>query len=56
MPTNVENNSYSKDFSNIEKIAVGTVVSTIADFATYKGNSEFDTTHKGLNNLKRAVV
>jgi hypothetical protein len=35
----------NQDFSNIEKIAVSTTVSTIADFATFKG-TEFNATIK----------
>ncbi|WP_044417948.1 Ig-like domain-containing protein [Halarcobacter anaerophilus] len=46
----------NENFSNIEKIAVGTTVATIADFATYQGNNEFDTTQEGLDNLKGALL
>jgi len=45
----------NQDFSNIEKIAVSTSVATIADFATYKGES-FDTNKESLSNLSSAVV
>jgi len=45
----------NQDFSNIEKIAVSTTVSTIADFATYKG-TDFNTTDKTVSNLQGAVV
>ncbi|WP_418179229.1 hypothetical protein ACNSOO_10915 [Aliarcobacter lanthieri] len=48
----------NENFSNIEKITVGTAVSTIADFATYKYNGEgdFNLGKEGLENLQNAVV
>lgn len=48
--------SNNPDFSNIEKIAVSTSVATIADFATYKGTDEFNSSQEGVDNLKGAVV
>jgi Ca2+-binding RTX toxin-like protein len=48
--------SNNPDFSNIEKIAVSTSVATIADFVTYKGTEEFNSSQEGVDNLKGAVV
>ncbi|MDY0328109.1 MAG: hypothetical protein RBR07_07675 [Arcobacteraceae bacterium] len=48
--------SNNPDFSNIEKIAVSTSVATIADFVTYKGTDEFNSSQESVDNLKGAVV
>jgi hypothetical protein len=42
----------NQDFSNVEKIVVSTSVATIADFATYKGTAEFNTTNETVSNFK----
>lgn len=46
----------NENFSNIEKMAISTTVSTVADFATYSGEKTFDTAEASWQNLQGAVV
>ena len=46
----------NNNFSDIEKIAVSSSIATVADYATYNGNGEFDIGDEATNNLAGAVL